>query len=271
MPEFIKPFAIIILRVIPSAVIFFMISFLFKKEKILSKDKFKLILCALTGVVVNQLLFFKGLSLTTPVNGALIMTSNPVLVMLFAALILKEKITTSKITGIILGVTGAIGLILLGNKFTADNGSPLGDLLIFINSISFALFLIMAKPLFSRYHPLTITKWIFFFGSFMVLPFGINELEIIQWSTIPFKIWLCLLFVIIAVTLVAYLLNIFALRTLSPSVVSMYIYFQPVFATLIAVFMGFSKPTGIHFLAAVFIFTGVYLVSRKSRPLSESH
>jgi len=263
MPEFIKPFGFIVIRVIPATVLFFLAAFLIPSEKIKKKDRNTILLCALFGLAINQLLFFKGLSLTSPINGALIMTTNPVLVLLMAAIILKEPVGWIKYIGITLGIAGAMLLILLGKNFNLQGGNTEGDLYIFLNSVSFAIFIILVKPLMLHYHPITVMKWTFFFGALMVLPFGFNEVTAVAWSSLTFNLWLCILFVIVAVTFVAYLMNVFALRHLSPSVVSIYIYFQPVFATLISMALGEASPGWLHLASAVLIFTGVYLVSKQ--------
>jgi drug/metabolite transporter (DMT)-like permease len=263
MPALVQPYGFIVLRVLPSALFFFAASYFVKKENILRGDLLRIVACAVTGVTVNQLLFFKGLNLTVPINGALIMTTNPILVMLFAALFLKEKISLIKVAGIFSGLTGAIALILFGKKFSFDSAGTLGDFYIFLNSVSFALFMIIAKPLMKKYHPLTITKWMFFFGSFMVLPFGFNDVNSIEWHQFTTASWLALAFVVVGVTFVAYLLNVIALRELSPAVVSGYIYLQPVFAALFTMIFAEGKPNLLHLICAVLIFTGVYLISKK--------
>lgn len=265
MPSLIQPYGFIVLRVLPSAIFFFAASYFVKKENILRKDLLRIIACAITGVAVNQLLFFKGLNLTVPINGALIMTTNPILVLLFAALFLKEKISWLNVAGIVLGITGAVALLLFGKKFSFDSAGTLGDFYIFLNSVSFALFMIIAKPLMKKYHPLTITKWMFFFGSFMVLPFGINDVVAMEWSKFTTTAWLALAFVVVGVTFVAYLLNIIALRELSPAVVSGYIYLQPVFAALFSMIFAEGRPNLLHLICAVLIFTGVYLISKKEK------
>lgn len=263
MPEFIKPFGFIVARVLPATVLFFAVSLLYPKEKILAADKWKLVACALFGVAMNQMLFFKGLSLTHPLNGALIMTTNPVLVLLLATVFLNEKISWNKIAGIIIALAGAATLILFGKSFSVNDTTVLGDTFIFINSLSFAIFIIIVKPMMLRYNAITITKWVFFFGSFMVLPFGYNEFAAVEWHTFSLKIWLCVLFVVIGVTFVAYTLNIYALRELNASTVSAYIYLQPIFTTIIAFIVAGATPHVLHAIAASLIFTGVYLVSRK--------
>lgn len=268
MPLFIQPYGFIVLRVLPSALFFFAVSYFVKKEKIQRKDLLRIFACAITGVAVNQLLFFKGLNLTVPINGALIMTTNPILVMMFAAIILKEKISWLKVAGIFSGITGAVVLILFGKQFSLSSAGTIGDFYIFLNSVSFALFMIIAKPLMKKYHPLTISKWMFFFGSFMVLPFGANDVMQIEWGEFTTSAWMALAFVVIGVTFIAYLLNIVALRELSPAVVSSYIYLQPVFAALFSMLFMEGKPNLLHLICALLIFTGVYLISKKEKQVA---
>ncbi|NNF02427.1 MAG: DMT family transporter [Bacteroidia bacterium] len=265
MPEYLEPFAFIALRVSVAAVIFLALAyFLVKEKKVERKDKRMLLICAVFGVATNQLLFFKGLSITTPINAALMMTTNPVLVLLLAAVILKEKISLSKISGIVLGISGALTLILFGREFHYKDSTLLGDAMVFLNSLAFGLYLVLVKPLVQKYHPLTVMKWVYMFGIFMVWPFGFNEVSQTNFSTFPPEIWLGIAYVIIAVTVIAYTLNIFGLLKLSPSTVSTYIYSQPAFATLFSIIFGKDHPNLLHLLAAVLIFSGVYLVSRPS-------
>jgi len=265
MPVYMQPFGIVTLRVAVSLVLFSLIHVFFIKEKIDKKDFPLLVLCGIFGVAINQLLFFKGLSMTTPINGAIIMTTNPIQVLIFSAIILQEKISLRKITGIAFGLAGALCIVALGKNFSIDNSTFLGDLFIFINSISWALYLVIAKPLMTRYHPITIIKWTFVFGSVFVLPIGASDFIATDFSAIPFKIWMNIAYVVIGVTFFAYLLNTIALNRLSPSVVSFYIYIQPVFTTLIAVMLGKDTITPIKVVATLLIFMGVYLISGQGK------
>jgi drug/metabolite transporter (DMT)-like permease len=124
----------------------------------------------------------------------------------------------------------------------------------------------MAKPYMQKYHTVTVMKWIFLFGFIYVFPFGFPFLMDVNWSQLPLNIYGSLAFVVVATTFLAYLLNTYALKSLSSSVVSMYIYLQPFLATLIAVFLGKDNLTPVKILSAIFIISGVYLVSyRKSK------
>ncbi|HRC32932.1 MAG TPA: DMT family transporter [Bacteroidia bacterium] len=262
MPLYIQPFAFIFLRVVSAAILFSLAHALFVREKVEKQDYIPLAMCGLFGVAINQLLFFKGLSLTQPINAALMMTTNPVQVMLLAYIFLKERITNVKIFGITLGLIGAASIIITGKQISMNGSTMLGDTFIFLNSLSYAYFIIIAKPLLKKYHPVTVMKFAFLFGSIVVIPFGLNELSEVQWHVIPVEAWYKITFIILATTFIAYLLNTFALRRLPSGTVSMYIYTQPVFATLMSIYLGLGHPQPIHFIAATFIFVGVFLVSK---------
>lgn len=262
MPDYVQPFGFIVMRVITAVTLYWLAHLLLVKEKIEKKDFKRLFLCGMFGVAINQLLFFKGLSLTTPINASLIMTTNPILVLLIAGIVVKETITVYKIAGIVIGAIGAIILILFGENFSFGSKTFLGDLFIFINSMSFGFYLVLVKSLMDKYHPLTVIKWVFLFGSFVVIPVGFEEFNEINFSTIPADIWLCILYVLLGTTFIAYLCNTFALKIANASLVSTYIYFQPLFASIIALMFGKDQITLLKIISSVCIFTGVYLVSK---------
>lgn len=233
------------------------------------KDYLKLAVCAFFGVAANMLCFFNGLALTSPVNASVIMTVNPVLVLLFSVIITKEAVGIYRVIGIALGMGGAILQILdpFGMSKSIAGINWEGDLFILINAASYAIYLVLVKPLMVKYHALTVVKWTFLFGLVMVLPFGWKEFTIAPWSSMDLSIFLRLSFVVLATTFVAYLLNAWTLRYVSSSVVGSYIYLQPVLASFIAVFIG-GYPFNLSMLIyAGMIFAGVYLVSfAKNKP-----
>ncbi len=261
MPEFIKPFGFIVIRVVVSAFLFWLISIFIKDKKVDTADLPRLFFCGLFGVALNQLLFFKGLDLTSPINASLMMTTNPIMVLVAASLLVRDKITLRKIFGIITGILGASLLLLWGKEFSFHDASVTGDICVLINSLSFGIFLIIIKPLMQKYNTLTVMKWVFLFGSILVIPFGYEEYTQIAWNTFTVSIWMATIYVVIGVTTIAYLLNVFALKKLSPSSVSVYIYLQPLFATLFAIMLGKDQLNSIHFISAALIFMGVYLVT----------
>ena len=140
----------------------------------------------------------------------------------------------------------------------------LGNLLIFVNASSYGLYLIVVKKLTSKYHAITLVKWLYLFGFFMVLPFGFNEFMEVNWQGIPKTMYFNIGFVIVFTTFFAYLLNLFALSRLRPTTLSAFIYLQPLLATSFALLMNKDELNLIKVVAALLIFTGVYLVTKSN-------
>lgn len=267
MPDYIKPMGFILIRVLVSTLLFWLVAPFFKRESVERKDMFRLLLCGAFGIALNQLLFFSGLELTSPVDASIIMISTPVLVMIVAFVLAGEKITPTKIGGILLGAAGAI--LLLANSPKAANaggGSLLGNVMILFNALAYGVYLVIVKPLLVKYHPLTVLKWSFLYGTVLCIPFGTQQALDVQWATMPADIWLSIVYVIIAASFVAYMLNNIALGTVSPSVVGVYVYLQPVIAAVVEISVGKSAPDAVKIAAALLIFTGVYLVGRTAKP-----
>ncbi|WP_299988201.1 DMT family transporter [uncultured Pontibacter sp.] len=262
MPEYVGPFGLILIRVVSAALFFGIFARLVVKEKIVGRaDNIRVILCGVTGVAVNQLCFFAGLNLTAPINAALLMVIVPVVVLVFSALLLRERIGKRKVSGITLACAGAF-LLIYTSRGEQTTGNMWGDLLIILNATSFGLYLVLVKPLMQRYQAITIVSRIFTVGAVLVIPFGWQQLLSPDYSTFPMSIWLAILFMVFAVTIIAYLLNTWALRYANPSLVGAYIYLQPVMAILIAVAVGKDVFTLEKAFYALLIFAGVYLVSR---------
>ena len=206
-------------------------------------------------------MFFEGLNLTTPINAAIVMTISPILVILLSFLIIKEAITFRKSLGILLGLMGASMLILNGSGIDFPYNHQTGNFFIFINASSYALYLVLVKPMMEKYHPITVMFYVFGFGLLYVLPFGFTNLVNVDWGAIPNTIYLEIVFVVVFTTFIAYLLNSIALKKLSPTIVSIYIYLQPILASLFAIFWGSDTLDGQKIIATILIFFGVYLVS----------
>jgi drug/metabolite transporter (DMT)-like permease len=274
MPTYIGPSGFIFYRVFGATILFWIVHRFISKEKIQKEDLPRFIKCAILGVAMNQLFFFNGLSLTSPLNASVIMTSNPILVLLASALILKEAITPTKAIGVGLGITGALMLIFLPiilgySDLEWKEGDPFGDAMILVNALSYGLYLIMVKPLMQKYEAMTVIKWVFTFGCVLVFPFGFSQAMAVDWAGMPTQIFWGVMFVIVCVTFMVYFLNVFAMKTVSPTVVSAYIYLQPVLAGMMSVILGMEKLHWIKILAALLIFSGVYLVSVRKRKVIE--
>jgi len=261
MPEYIKPFGFIVIRAGGALILIFITWLIFFREKIQKKDIGLLLLSGLFGVAINQLLFFWGLNLTSPINSSIIMVTNPILVLLIAWIWLKDPVSPLRFTGILIGLAGAATLLFLKPADGSVSGDLFGDTLTFLNALSYAIYLVIIKPLMKKYHPVTVMLWVFSFGWLMVLPVGWNEFSEIQWYTFDSFIWYSVAFIVIGSTFFAYLLNMYGLQKLSPAVVSAYIYLQPVLSTLVAMLAGEDRPDWIKAVCCLFIFTGVYMVS----------
>ena len=264
MPNYVQPYGFIMLRVIGATFLFWLVSFFGPNEKIDKKDYRRILLCAILGMGLNMLAFFKGLSLSTPINSAVLITITPIIVLILSAILIKEKISPRKIVGIVIGLVGALGLILFGNEIRQDAPNiPLGNFYILLNAVFFASYLIVAKTLVEKYHPFTFMKWLFSLGILICLPFGFQELTEIDWTNLPFDAIWKIAFVIVGTTFCTYLFNVFALTQLKASTVSAFIYLQPLIGIAYAVATGQDSLTTVKILAACLVLIGVYLASRK--------
>lgn len=267
MPHYIQPFAFIMFRVVGAAILFWVISVFGPKEKIEKKDYLRMLVCAILGMGVNMLVFFKGLALSTPINSAVLITITPIIVLILSALLIKEKILPQKVLGIAIGLLGALGLIVFGSEIRQDAPNiPLGNFLIFMNSVFYGSYLIVAKILIARYHPFTFMKWLFTLGILICLPFGYTEVTEIDWANLPFDAIWRIAFVVVGTTFCTYLFNIFALTQLKASTLSAFVYVQPLIGILYAVATGKDSLTTLKIVAACLVLLGVYLASRKPKP-----
>ncbi|RDV16270.1 EamA/RhaT family transporter [Pontibacter diazotrophicus] len=276
MPFYVGPFGLIVIRVVSAALFFGIFSRMVVKEKIVGRaDNLRSIACGVTGIAINQLCFFAGLNLTVPINAALLMVISPVAVLLFSAILLRESVSFRKVSGIVLACLGAL-LLINTSRSESVSGNIFGDLLIILNAVSFGMYLVLVKPLMQKYKAVTIVSRIFAVGAVIVVPFGWHQLLTPDYGSFPTSIWLAIVFMVLAVTILAYLLNTWALRYANPSLVGAYIYLQPVLAILIATGFGKDEFTLQKGLYALLIFSGVYLVSRtrqnvgKEAPISEA-
>lgn len=265
MPAVIGPSGFILLRVVGAGVLFWCVH-AFRRRPVAWSDAKRLVLCGLTGVAINQLMFFHGLMRTSAVHASIIMVATPILVLVLSGVLLGERITPAKAAGVALGATGALLLILLGGGHS-DGSSILGDLFILVNASSYAVFLVLAKPLMAKYSATTVMAWCFLVGSLLVVPFGWQDLMAVDWAGLTAEQAGGLAFVVVMVTFVAYLLNTWALRLVQPSVAGTFIYLQPVLA-LLATWLAVEGGVELGWMqgaAAGCIFIGVWLVGRKEQ------
>lgn len=264
MPAFIKPYGFIVLRVAGATALFWITGLFVKTEKIAKEDYIRVFFAALFGIALNMLCFFKGLSLTTPINAASIMVTTPILVFILAILILKEKLSIKKGIGVTIGLIGATVLIFYKQQSNGYGGENIrfGNFLVLINAVSYALYFIVVKKLLEKYNPFTFVKWMYLIALIMVLPFGFTELMEVNFTAIPstglFKIG----FIVVCTTYLTYMFNVLSLTKLKPTTVSVFIYFEPIIASCYALMVGSDTLDPLKIGATAVIFLGVFLVTQ---------
>jgi len=265
MPVMLSPMQLIFIRLLGGVIIFWLFQRLFVHEKVERKDLIMLAVCGMFGFALNQTLFYEGLNLSTPVDASLIHVLNPILVLVFASLLIGEKITWKKATGIAMGASGVMILVLYGRQVSFSGNHALGNILIFLNMVFYALYLVLIKPLIGKYHTTTILKWVSFFGFIFVFPLAIKPALTIDFAAITATAWVGIAYIIFLNTFIAYLLINFALKSLTATVVSYYSYLQPFLAAAMSVAIGQGGISAPKIMAALLIFSGVYVVNRKEK------
>ena len=266
MPVYIGSSGFIMLRLLGATLIFWLISLFTPKEKIEKKDFLKILLASILGMCVNMLAFFRGLELSTPINSGIIITLSPVLVLILSYFFLKEKVTVKKIIGILIGFSGAVFLILNSSK-TGINAPniPVGNSFFLLNASAYAGYLIVIKPLTSKYNIFTLMKWLFLIGLVLSTPITFNQFVEVNWTELPwFAIWR-MAYVVIGTTFLTYLFNIYALKTLSPTTVGSFIYLQPIITIGFALITGNDVLDTTKLFSCLLVFIGIYLVSIPNR------
>jgi drug/metabolite transporter (DMT)-like permease len=264
MPKYIDAYGFILIRAGGSMLLFWLVWLFTPKEKIERNDFPRIIAAAFFGVAFNMLTFFKGLSLTSPISAAVIMVTTPMIVLVLSAIIIKESIKSRMVFGIILGLIGTATLILYGKSMGDSSQSGFGNFLVLVNAISYGFYLIIVKKLMNKYNAFTFVKWIYLFGFLMVLPFGYDQFQAVSWSILPTEIYWKIGFVVVLSTFLTYLLNLLSMKELKPTTVAVFIYLQPVFATIFAIGLGKDTLSYIKIGAAFLIFGGVLLVTKKT-------
>lgn len=262
------PFGLNIIRVGVCFILFWVL-FLFKpvKSTFAKKDIIPLVLCAITAIALNQLLFIKGVSITSPIHASLLTLCTPILITLFAAWILRERLNSAKIIGLFLGITGAT-LLISGNEVAAPGDNILlGDTLVLLSAVAYTFYFILVKPLMERYSPLMVVRWIFTIGFFLTLPLSYEEFNAIAWNKFSATDWLLLFLIVVPGTFLAYIWNVYGIKILSASKAGAYIYSQPVFAVIVAMVFLKEELSLYKILAAVLIFVGVFISNRKVQKL----
>ena len=233
-------------------------------QKIEKEDYLKILLASFFGVGLNMLSFFKGLSLTTPISASVMMVTSPILVLIFSSILIRKAIGKQRIVGVIIGLIGTVLLITYGNSSdTNATNSNWGNFLVFVNAASYGLYLVISKNLTAKYHPIVLVKWLYLFGLIFTIPFGYNELTAVKWQEMPTNIYWNIGYVVVFTSCITYLFNLYGLSKLKPTTVSVFIYLQPVIATIFALIVGSDSLNFVKISATLLIFSGVYLVTKQ--------
>ncbi len=259
---YIDPATLTMYRVSVTAILMWLVSIFYKSEKVERRDLIRLFIAALFGVTLNQFLFISGIAKTTPIDAAIIITSGPIIVLLLSALLLHDKITPTKIIGVIIGAVGAISLVAYSGTVSFGKEHLLGNLMILGNATAYALYLVTVKPVMSKYSSLTVIKWIFLFGTIQMLPIGLMPLMKYNLIAQPFDAIFNIGFIVIGATFFAYLLTSYALTHIKASTVSIFAYTQPVVAVIFALMMGVDSLNWIKLVSMLLVCVGVYIASR---------
>lgn len=265
VPEWISPYALTLVRMSFATLIFWAVGCFAEKEHVRGRDLVTIFFGALFGLVGAQLSFANALLYTSPVNISIIAAMTPVAVMLLAALVLKEPITFKKAAGVLIGASGALLIILHSTAVsTSKEGSLIGNLLCVVNVITYAIYLVITRPVSQRYSPVTLMKWMFLFSALISLPLGIgdvSEAKVFSEAT-SVNVLLRLAYIVVMATGIAYFLVPMALKRIRPTTVSMYNNVQPIVASVIAIIIGQDVLSWDKPVAALLVFTGVYLVTQ---------
>ena len=260
-PSF-SPFALLGFRLLTGFVVFLSLYLSISREKVDPKDIGLIILCGLTGTGLNMALFLYGLDNTNPINASLVMTTSPVMVLVFSLILLKQKISVFNTLGIFIALVGAVYLVYRPDfGFSIDKIK--GDLSIFLNGSFYALYLVLVKRLVVKYKPITILMLVFSVGFIAMFPFTVHEIGKIEWQGFDQTFYMSLAFVLIGTTCLTYLFNVFALQYVRSSLAGVYIYLQPLMASFFAIALYDGSITWKIFISSVLIFAGLYLVSMK--------
>lgn len=268
LDNWVDPMTYMTMRCVGAALMFWTVSLFLPKEKVKPRDLAVIILGGLMGFIVSQTLTAWALNYTSPVYYSLIATLTPVAVMLMAALFLREGITAKKTWGVILGVAGAVLMVVF--KWHAEAGSNdfIGIMLTILSLLTWAGYLIITRKVSEKYTPVTQMKWIFLVSAVAVLPFswnGIVECNLFNGSRSD-GLWLgisAMAFIVVFATVLGYFFIPFAMKHLKTTTVSIYTNMQPVVASFVAIGLGQDLLTWDKIVAAVLILLSAYIVTRE--------
>ena len=267
----VSPYVLFTLRAIGASALFWLLSLFTPKERVERKDYWRIAAASLVGLFIPQMTFLMAITMTSAIDTAIIGTLGPVFTMIFAFLFLREPITGKKAGGVALSFAGILFLIFNSvHEGGAAATSPMGVVLLLVNSLSFSLYLGLFRPLISKYSVITFMKWSFLFSLIVSLPISAKGLVTTDYAAIPGNVLWEIGYLIFFATFVAYFLIPYGQKFIRPTLVSMYSYLQPIIAAIVSILAGVDTLSWQKILASVLVVGGVILVSRSraAKPLS---
>ena len=260
----VTPMALFCLRSFGATALFWLWSlFTNPRDQVRKEDLWKVAVASFLGLFMTQLSFLFAITQTTAIDASIIATLSPIMTLLISAIVIKERITWSGVAGIALSLAGVLILIFncVSLRSGADSTSIWGILGMIANSLFFASYVGIFKPLLQRYPVVTFMKWMFLFSSLFALPFSFGAFRDSNLGAVSGSVLGHILFVVICATFIAYFLIPIGQKRLRPVVVCMYTYVQPVIAMVIALALGLDHLTALKVAATLLVFTGVGLVN----------
>lgn len=266
-PALLTPMALTAVR-IGCATILFWSAYLIRPSRtgISRKDFSVLLLCAATGIVMNQTFTMRGMALTSPVHASLLILTTPITITVLAAWLLKEKLTVFKICGLLLGIAGGVTLIFSRDlSVQAGSSQARGDLFVIAGAVSYSIYVIAVKPLMARYRANHILQWVFLFAAFFSLPAGMDGLNHARFTAFDGVSWFSLAYIVLGSTFLAYRFMNYGIDKLGAGVTGSYMYTQPFFAATASVILLHEPISPPKIAAGLLIMAGVFLTNYKKR------
>lgn len=266
-PSLMPALALTTIRVVCTTFLFWMM-FAAKPQRmeITKKDYRLLFFCAIVGITMNQTFSIRGMSLTSPIHASLLVLTTPITITLLAAWILKEKLTSFKLLGLFLGVSG--GALLVFSRDLSDKAGAqqfTGDVFAILGAISYSLYIVFIRPLMPKYKATHILQWVFLFGCIFTLPIGWTSLQEIQWHSFDVLSWFSLIYVVLGGTFFAYQLMNYSISKLGASITGSFVYTQPFFTAIASIILLHESLSISKVMAAMLIMTGVFLANYRKK------
>lgn len=273
VPLYLQPYTVVMLRIGAGTLFFLLVSLLTHQSFFIERsDRWKLVAASLCGVLLNQVFFYKGMQITTPINGAIVNLINPITIFVFSAILLKDPIKGKTWIGLLLALGGALFLMDLG-QFHVSESTFLGDVYVFINAFVFGLYMVIVSPLVRKYNAFVVAFWTFLIALPCIVSLGYIPTMEADWGALPALGWWVLVYIILGTTIVVYGINFYIPTIASTQVFGIYVYLQPFVAALVSIWVGNDTLNLRKIISGVIIIAGIYIVqsTKSNAPTHEEN